>query len=102
MDDVDYTPTPYKYVSPKDEGMTLHSVRRTWLRNYYRYVKEQDYEPTMWEEARHPNWLAKTLAVVLFPASVIVQGAPEAWYDTRRFIWDRRNGSFSSDRWWTE
>ena len=93
---------PYKYVRPEDNGHKLYKVKRSWLFNVYTYVKESPTGRTRWQADRHPNWLAKVIAVLLFPASVLQAGIAEAWHETGRFIYDRRTGRHSSQAWWTD
>jgi hypothetical protein len=90
----------YKYEAPEKEGWRLKRIRRSWFWNTYQYLRETPYNNRM--ESKHLNWLGKTLAIVLFPVSVVMAGAPEAWRDTYRHIWDRKYGAFVSHGWWTE
>ena len=92
----------YKYVRPEDEGQKLVSVKRSWLYNVYTYNAKTSTGRTRWQADTHPNWLAKTIAVLLFPASVIQAGAPEAWHETKRFLYDRTTGRHNSGQWWTD
>jgi hypothetical protein len=90
---------PYKYAPPEELGYTLIRVKRGWLLNRYQYERDTPYNRLM--EDKHPNWLYKTIAIVLFPVSVVMTGAPDAWRDTYRHIWDRKYGSFTSVDGWT-
>jgi hypothetical protein len=93
---------PYKYVKPEAEGYKLVSVKRGWLWNVYTYSRPLEDGRINWSCVKHPNWTSKTLAVVLFPLSVLMAGVPEAWRDTYRHIWDRKYGSFTEHQWWTK
>jgi|694.fasta_scaffold75282_2 hypothetical protein len=94
----------YKYVKPEHEGYKLVSVKRFWLKNVYTYSKSTGFEinKIAWIETRNPNWLSKILALVLFPVSILITGAPQAWIDTYQHIWDRKYGSFIEHNWWTD
>lgn len=98
----DYELPKYKYEDPRDEGAERRTTR-TWfsVTHHYRTPYDSNYDgvPTKMvriEEAKHPNVLAKTLAVVLFPASIVTAGLPEAARETWRFLFDRRYGAFTS------
>ncbi len=92
----------YKYVDPRTEGAERKTTRTLWsVIHHYRtpYDSEYDGVPTKMvriEEAKHPNFLKKALAIFLYPVSIIIQGLPDASNDTWRFLFDRRYGSFTS------
>jgi hypothetical protein len=101
MEEIPYEET-YQYVDPRTEGAERKTTRTLWnVIHHYRTPYDSVYDgvPTKMvriEEATHPGFLKKIVAVLLYPVSVIMHGAPDATRETWRFLFDRRYGSFTS------
>lgn len=96
----------YTYEKPKGEQRKVRGF--LYVTHHYRepytYYEKDGTEKRMVKitEHKHPSIIGKVVAVVLLPMSILLSGFVDGWRDTVRYIWDRKNGSFTAHAYFRE